>query len=748
MPPTDLSKPHVISLKQIAAWDLEDLNAPFQIKASVPALQRGLVWSPQQVELLWDSILRGFPIGCLVVTSKLEEQERGTKTGITHHLLDGQQRCNAITLGYHDPFDGSGTKVRGNASESILWLDLAPDGIPNSEAESRQIPNSSTREFLTRVTTLAHPWGYQPDDSAGRLAASEARDAVEWEYYGKEAPKHRPLSRDLLPWRSNAPVPLSWLTRFLTDDSGEPTPKLEFWNQVKERLEQEAKIRRWPTLALEALARGTNSPSLETIHAALLRVERTRVVIIEAPPDLLAQSQQERAVADEGRAEISSIEHLFSRLNRLGKPLDGEELAYSLIKAYWPEVANLIDAVATRRLPASHLVSLAIRTALTDPGSTKLARGITIPRLRAIAKALPPSEGEEPSVSYQQRMKIESFIGNGTSGFNRLANACAQVDEWLTYDPENALTGLPPVLVASFARSSSDIFLFLLHLADRLRENECGKNPAWKELLPGLATIYHWFSKPGEQAAIADLLLESISGEISPESVRRGMALTIAGNRVILPQAPEKVQEFILIPDDEQLPHWKWWSSLIESFPQEDKTTRETDWKPFLQRTVWSKELLLYAQRDYLHRRFPSYDPSRRDLWENHNRPWDFDHLHASAYFYNAKSGAYADFCRQWGNCIGNLRAWPFEDNRSDEKRTAKEKLGGRPQQMRDSLIWSETEIDAFSHGDNARLNEHAARSLAIAIRQRYLAIYQDWYESVGIKSIVLPELLAWHSPA
>ncbi len=73
-------KPIIVSLKQVAAWDLEHLNAPCEeIKASVPALQRGLVWSPQQVELLWDSILRGFPIGSLVVSKQMDSQERSGK---------------------------------------------------------------------------------------------------------------------------------------------------------------------------------------------------------------------------------------------------------------------------------------------------------------------------------------------------------------------------------------------------------------------------------------------------------------------------------------------------------------------------------------------------------------------------------------------------------------------------------------------------------------------------------------------
>ena len=60
-------------------------------EVAIPPLQRGLVWKPNQVEMLWDSILRGFPIGSFM----LSDADDGK-----FFLLDGQQRFNAISLGY------------------------------------------------------------------------------------------------------------------------------------------------------------------------------------------------------------------------------------------------------------------------------------------------------------------------------------------------------------------------------------------------------------------------------------------------------------------------------------------------------------------------------------------------------------------------------------------------------------------------------------------------------------------------
>jgi uncharacterized protein with ParB-like and HNH nuclease domain len=71
----------IFSLKEIADW-----TKPNSI-VEIPALQRGLVWKPRQVELLWDSLLRGFPIGSFMLSDVIGEDK--------FYLMDGQQRYNA-----------------------------------------------------------------------------------------------------------------------------------------------------------------------------------------------------------------------------------------------------------------------------------------------------------------------------------------------------------------------------------------------------------------------------------------------------------------------------------------------------------------------------------------------------------------------------------------------------------------------------------------------------------------------------
>ena len=128
---------NLLSLRDVASWqfpalvtDSQGRRHPPQVLAGLPSLQRGAVWRPNQVELLWDSIMRGFPIGSLVVTPLLQRQK--TRSGAhtddlpwgaeyTYHLLDGQQRANAIALGYLDPF--AFAPVVKEPPQTLLWLD-------------------------------------------------------------------------------------------------------------------------------------------------------------------------------------------------------------------------------------------------------------------------------------------------------------------------------------------------------------------------------------------------------------------------------------------------------------------------------------------------------------------------------------------------------------------------------------------------------------------------------------------------
>jgi hypothetical protein len=277
----------------------------------------------------------------------------------------------------------------------------------------------------------------------------------------------------------------------------------------------------------------------------------------------------------------------------------------------------------------------------------------------------------------------------------------------------------------------------LLCIAYRLGDISDFEDRAWKEWMPGIATLLHWFAKPGEKLEIADRLLAAMRGEVKPSAICH--ALKEQRDRFVHPPPSRELEATLHLPDDTTLSQWRWWPEEINPRQDQPGHQRGTQWRTVFERTAWSREMLLYAQRVFLAEQFADYDPSRRDLWAGHNRPWDFDHLHAS-YYFAGKQGDYARLCREWGNCVGNLRAWPFEDNRSDSKETLKHKLANDPRKMAWSFIDPE-DIGAFSSGDSARHKLEAAHALCLAIKKRYLAIYDDWYSSTRIAELLPQEM-------
>ena len=156
-------KQELFDLYEIAGCNLYDKNA--DSKLTVPNIQRGLVWKSIQMELLWDSILRGFPIGAMLIL------QRGNKG----EILDGQQRSNAIISGFNT-LDLLNPDKKVN---SILWLDLSFKY--NDEDEER-------RRYGIRLTNSSHPWGY--DALGGKLSAEDRREALR-RAYGERYPHNK-----------------------------------------------------------------------------------------------------------------------------------------------------------------------------------------------------------------------------------------------------------------------------------------------------------------------------------------------------------------------------------------------------------------------------------------------------------------------------------------------------------------------------------------------------------------------------
>lgn len=702
------SRVHPLSLREIASWTpgvCEEVQGA--ITASVPALQRGLVWNPQQNELLWDSILRGFPIGALVVTrwsQRLKKTSEGVN-GYTHHLLDGQQRCNAIAMGYADPFSEK-KSTAWNKFEPILWLDLEPD--PNSQ-------RNSTRNFWVRSTTLAHPWGYSRNDATSPLSAESIRKALNrLSMNPSDETYQRPSPVELWPAvdSANTPVPLSWLLQLTLSD------EVNFWEALAVRSASKTNCQ-WSKKVHQFCINPDASAIKSRIFKGIKRAQTAGVIALEAPDELLDISAQEK---NKGAAheDVSNIEQLFQRLNQQGTKLDGEELSYSMIKAYWPDLEQPINKVSEGKMPQARMVSLGIRAALANAAKQNLPSQQTVSQVRAIAR-------DDP----EKKDRIQNFISKD------LGRASERVGLWLKYHAIDNSAGLLPVHITSIAVGSREVYLLLLHFASRMEGVENPQN--WCKTMQALASIIHWFGI--DKAKVTNRLFSSCLEDFSLKGIGDSIKLSIEEGELSMIHTPESVDAFLQL-DKSDFKDWNWRSPIHGDGNEEDVQWRQWQWQEFLN-FRFNRELLLYAQRGFLNRKFSDYNPARKDLWEAHNRPWDFDHILAAKYLHNRKDrGPFKSVCDKWCNTIGNFRAWPFEDNRSDKALSAREKLsveGSLVESLLEDSFITPDEVDGFSGGDSVRDKEEAAWLFAGTCRMRLLRIYKSWYDSMQIVQLIAP---------
>jgi hypothetical protein len=748
MTPARTSESTPLSLLEIASWQFPSLpvqetppsSAPRMI-AAIPSLQRGAVWKPGQIELLWDSILRGFPVGSLVVCPKFEGQAHHSgrhgagwpEELVTHYLLDGQQRCNAVALAFLDAI-----RPRDNGEEpaATLWIDLNP----------APLPPASTRRFCLRVLTTAHPWGYSLDDSASSLGIGAIRDAVASYEDGR-----RPRLTKSWPHQSSCPVPFSWLVEAtFAGHSGE-----SLWQAVRARcLDADVLHLPWAVKAANLIHNsltGKVSGHLQEIAEGMMRVRAHRILALQVPHAvLMGAGPREHAsdAADEGRERIHNVEHLFQRLNSAGTELRGEELLFSMIKAYWPAIELSFDAITDRQgrnylpMPGSRLASLGIRAALMD---------------QAPASSLPPQPGmaslrslaAEGGAASQKRAAVQEFLGISIAPKSSAFHSCLrQVDDWLLQDstlPNDP--GMPAVLRSNLAQGAPTIFLLLIHLAQRSRKEGLSKDELVLLRRPvlALATSLHWFGI-NQEAAVKELLPSLHSRPLSAESFLKLLdPFATPGSPQVIHRIlpPSELEKAIPAADPASpgLPQWRLWQEIVGAKEPGSaaRQDRETFTWPFIDRLLRSRPLLLFAQRHYMERVFGGYDPSCVDVWKGHDRPWDYDHILPSNVLH-ANPRTCREACRQWVNTIGNLRAWPLEENRGRHDELAEQSI---PEScLKDSLILSLEERSAFSLSWNDVNDPVKAAAFINAARARLLRIYQDWYDSLSVAS-----LAGQHSP-
>jgi len=719
----------LLLLADIASWPPFDeaIQSAPRIVAGVPSLQRGLVWRAGQVELLWDSLARGFPVGSLIVCARLASELQYTRgltsrvadMRVTHHLLDGQQRAQAIRLGFHDPFGPSAANAALNGQ--LLWLDLAADRP------------GGTRAYRFRVTTKAHPWGYAPDDDASRLPVTRIREALI--ACGcdpdDDNPERRPEPAACWPVAATAPVPLAWLLLVKDDsDAGLIAAIHARCAAVPDTLPYD----QWVSAVRAVLSAPEQSRQLRTIWQAVRRIRRTRIPVLEVPADVMAGDNDDLGDAEQA---VTVAETLFQRLNTLGTTLDGDELAYSMIKAHWPDIEESIAALAhSRKLPEARLVSLAARipvNAQGDPGHAVSTR-VSVEAIRRLAVRDPGTQAHSDFARRQRdvRARFDAFFLRDEQA--SLGPILEQVCRWCM--PGTSF-GLPLVLQTSIARSAPNAYALLLWMAHKALLDGTEADASTGRHVQALISALRWFALDGRRAPAAIAVLIAKGGPITSASLAGVLRQVCDDNTwlVRLPPSPAELAETLPEPQLDDIDSWRWREGLRGSEESKDA----------VRRIMREDDMLLYAQRALIKEKFAHYDPSRRDMWSDHDRPWDFDHIVPSKVInYNQRLVDTAkQVVRQWGlESIANRRAWPMTQNRSDQAMAPDIKLGkeGLPKNMPPALAmeWSfleGPELAGFQRGFDYTQDSgpEALRDFVAAARHRLLRIYASWYGPEGL---------------
>ena len=145
------------TLKEIASWQTDITNKEFKI--ALPSLQRELVWKPIQIENVWDSIFRGYPIGAITMSLNEINKQR--------ILLDGHQRCISIALGHYNPLDKETTNKISNLNDCNLsiWIDLDPKQMIDDQKSvfHYSTNNISLNDSFSIPLSLLLEIGNEPD---------------------------------------------------------------------------------------------------------------------------------------------------------------------------------------------------------------------------------------------------------------------------------------------------------------------------------------------------------------------------------------------------------------------------------------------------------------------------------------------------------------------------------------------------------------------------------------------------------
>ena len=372
---------------------------------ALPPIQRSAAWGPKQVVDLWDSILRGLPLGSFMLQSR-------TRGGLAHRigtdarnetiaakgwdLLDGQQRLRSMLLGIYGP-----NLDPNMIDKRCLWIDLDAD--------------PGVYLFKLHLTSVSQPFGY--DQNGYKLSLAQRRAARErfepegheiWSA-GRRAYNHELFGGfivrkpSLVVRAEQTPMPPSTYP-------GYPNA---CWPPVPAGVELDRVTA--PT------ARGRTIIPLHVLLHAWIENPHDAAIAVHLPAGHVGMPALREALTRFSEAEIplinassvkgQSLPLLYDRIGAGGTPLSNEERLFALYKYHQPAFHNIVRDICEkcgRVMVPSKIAAGAIRVANAlahqrrDEADLNKARadvGNSIPDINQFAKVVGQDAADQTGVN-------------------------------------------------------------------------------------------------------------------------------------------------------------------------------------------------------------------------------------------------------------------------------------------------------------------------------------------------------------
>lgn len=673
------------TLQEIADWQLHNDKSQVEL----PSIQRGFVWKSKQVEDLWDSILRGYPIGSFLFSKSAEKL----------YLMDGQQRSTSIFLGHFNPYNPiDATKAWAIKGElPVLWIDIKPNTKPNSS------------KYLFRLTTRSHPWGYQATNNESKLKVSDIRKALE---FFQEHPNNNGgytsfKNSTVFPFDCNYPIPVCF---FIESENVE-----EVISKCESFLPEYLSTKRGGFKDRSEFIISLKTDLTIEIKNVFNDIERVKNTVIKS------NIIEDRVLNEENESDNPT---LFVRINSAGTTLTGDDLIYSIYKASFPDAKNLIENIGLNFISPTQVLSLVSRIVSSELDNNIYTKKLNV---RDFQRKIKNDDFKNRLKDLIQSREIEKLFEQSISILSCKDNQLFEGE-------------IPPIIIKQFIKRNQELYLFFLYWLHIGKVQQLDDNLKLK--IVSKLICFSWFGFDNltrlwsENITNKDFWREPLNKLIWWEGAD-GIHFLLPPSLLRKYYEQEEVVNMFRTNNEHK---WGLYPngvgeeiiSFYKSVKKEEfdlNKSNEFFWK-FIGKIQYNKQMILFAQRHYINSTFKDFN--QLDEIEDTNVPWDWDHIYPSEWVY--KKVYCSQSIKDWNNTNGNFRAISLEHNRSRSNQQSPKDISNAEE--REYSFIKDNDWTYWTNIDN-RIWDDKIENHFKAIITRTINIYECFWNELKINELI-----------